>query len=369
MSHFWRAAGRTSAPLVAAFLSSSEGTNNKNHHHHPLSSFLTVSSSRCETVDPNNVTESSDHQQYNMQFSEKNKQGMNRDGDDDDDDEPAGDFHNLFPRRQLWKPALPYPLWMQNWDGREPPSTGDREQDREQMRRIRKQGVTRHIILVRHGQYDETEKEDALRILTPLGREQAAITGQRLAEMLKGAQQDFGPCNITQLRVSNMTRAKETADIIASYLPTVPYNEPDPQLNEGRPCHHIPGTRASRKIIELTDENHPRIEAAFRKYFYREHFNLQLDPEQPDKNTSDQHQEEEKHEFEVIICHANVIRYFLCRALQLPPEAWLRLCPFNCSLTYITIRATGSVSCRMMGDIGHLGYDKATFSKHHGFNW
>ena len=45
-----------------------------------------------------------------------------------------------------------------------------------------------------------------------------------------------------------------------------------------------------------------RIEAAFRKYFHR------AEPEQ------------EKDSYEVIVCHANVIRYFLCRALQLPPE-------------------------------------------------
>lgn len=66
---------------------------------------------------------------------------------------------------------------------------------------------------------------------------------------------------------------------------------------------------------------------------------------------------------------ANVIRYFLCRALQLPPEAWLRYCPFNCSLTYFTIRPTGTVSCRMVGDIGHLPYEMSTFSQHAGFLW
>ena len=42
-------------------------------------------------------------------------------------------------------------------------------------------------------------------------------------------------CRITKLRVSNMTRAIETADIIAKYLPkTVHYESPDPLLNEGR---------------------------------------------------------------------------------------------------------------------------------------
>lgn len=78
------------------------------------------------------------------------------------------------------------------------------------MRKLRKEGVTRHIILVRHGQYDETEKEDDKRILTELGRKQADLTGKRLREMLDGANKEFGPCNIKMVRVSNMARAKES---------------------------------------------------------------------------------------------------------------------------------------------------------------
>ena len=73
--------------------------------------------------------------------------------------------------------------------------------------------------------------------------------------------------------------------------------------------------------------------------------------------------------YDIIVCHGNVIRYFFLRALQLPPEAWLRLCTFNCSLTYFTIRPTGGVSCRTLGDVGHLDMERTTFSGHHGFNW
>lgn len=69
-----------------------------------------------------------------------------------------GDYYGLFPKRQLWQPNLEYPLWDSNWDGKEPPSTGDDDEDRRQMRKIRKNGVTRHIILIRHGQYDERFK-------------------------------------------------------------------------------------------------------------------------------------------------------------------------------------------------------------------
>ena len=55
--------------------------------------------------------------------------------------------------------------------------------------------------------------------------------------------------------------------------------------------------------------------------------------------------------------------------LQLPPEAWLRLCTFNCSLTYLVVRPTGSVSLRALGDVGHLDPPLVTFSMHHGIEW
>jgi hypothetical protein len=79
-------------------------------------------------------------------------------------------FHGLFPRRQLWRPAVEYPLWDYNWDGRQPPPPpisradggGDdgrmAEEAKQRERLVRKEGVTRHVILIRHGQYDETSK-------------------------------------------------------------------------------------------------------------------------------------------------------------------------------------------------------------------
>jgi hypothetical protein len=66
----------------------------------------------------------------------------------------TGDFYGLFPKRQLWQPALPWPLWNRNWDGREPSEHSDPAKSRW----MRKHGTTRHIILVRHGQYDESHK-------------------------------------------------------------------------------------------------------------------------------------------------------------------------------------------------------------------
>ena len=73
--------------------------------------------------------------------------------------------------------------------------------------------------------------------------------------------------------------------------------------------------------------------------------------------------------YDVVVCHGNVIRFFALRALQLPPEAWLRLCTFNCSLTHLKIRPGGSVSLLSLGDTGHLSLEESSFSMHHGFEW
>ena len=52
--------------------------------------------------------------------------------------------------------------------------------------------------------------------------------------MIKGIDDKFEACDIKQIRVSDMTRAKETASIISEYLPkNVVREEPDPLLNEG----------------------------------------------------------------------------------------------------------------------------------------
>lgn len=63
------------------------------------------------------------------------------------EDDQGPFFHDLFPLRQLMKPDLEYPLWDENWDGRQ--MDGEDGKDKKVQRYIRKHGVTRHIILIR----------------------------------------------------------------------------------------------------------------------------------------------------------------------------------------------------------------------------
>ena len=276
------------------------------------------------------------------------------------DTEPS--FHGQCLQRQVRCPSLPYPAWDFNWDGKMSKNTTPSHlSNSKNFRESRENGVTRHILLIRHGQYNMEGSNDAEKGLTQLGRRQADLTGQRLALMARGGlippmQQplDLKQCEIRVIHVSDMQRAKETADIIASHLPGVRRTKPDPALNEALPNTVVPPRPDLEGLIEEVDQNHERIEKAFQKYINR---------------STKRSGTEMKHEFEIIVCHGNVIRYFFCRALQIPPEAWLRMATFNCSITYLMIQPNGYVSARTMGDIGHLGYEDVSFSGSHGLNW
>eukprot|EP00118_Oscarella_pearsei_P000081 m.4157 g.4157 ORF g.4157 m.4157 type:complete len:269 (+) comp10314_c0_seq1:8-814(+) len=229
-------------------------------------------------------------------------------------------------------------VWDYNWDRRDP-----KQNERKSKSKTTTDGQTqaenplptasRHLILIRHGQYNQIPSEDQLRSLTDLGKRQATETGKRLKEFNLA---------YAKLVVSNMTRARETASIIHHYLPGVSVEECG-MLAEGAPCRPEPAVGHWRPESHFFQDG-ARIEAAFRKFFHR----------------ADVNQKEDS--FEIIVCHANVIRYFVCRALQLPPEAWLRISIGNCGITRLTIRPSGRVGLRGLGDIGHLPPDMISYN-------
>ena len=423
-------------------------------------------------------------------------------------DDTGPKFFNLFPLRQLFIPRLPYPLWDINWD------TCERKRSHPQVNiefshhntpgGSSQRLVTRHIFLVKNGQY-HGGPQDKDQVLTDLGRTQARLTGQRLANFIAQNDAKHGPCKVKLLCTSELTRAIQMADIIERELKAMHLKSetddyvvdrcpPDPLLNEGVPAHHIPAENAEAnhldKLVEAIDVDHPRIEAAFQKYIARSqwledqeqlaisgerrgqnrrtlkrrnsdggsvlltpkvasHVNTdacsksslsrciseldwkaasnkeehgeslkKLMDEKSNKNEIEQKQIEKKeeplkerpgldshrsshhlynkigvnigkwgqalassagadvtnpdgrhHEYEILVTHANVIRYFLCRVLQIPPEAWLRFEILNASVTYIIIKGHGSAMCQMVGDTGHLPYDKVSGGANDGFSW
>lgn len=225
--------------------------------------------------------------------------------------------------------------WDYNWDHRDPSSMVEPVKDtadplvqnrfNEKLEKKRCK-VTRHLILVRHGQYNMDGRTDADRYLTEIGRKQAACSGERLKYL---------GIDFDQIIRSTMTRAQETAKIISMSLPDLKMSD-DPMLEEGAPIPPEPPVGHWRPELSQFFEDGARIEAAFRKYFHR------AEPEQKQDS------------YTLIVCHANVIRYFACRALQLPPEAWLRISLGHASLTWISIMNDGRVTLRALGETGHM---------------
>ncbi|XP_071428516.1 serine/threonine-protein phosphatase PGAM5, mitochondrial isoform X2 [Pithys albifrons albifrons] len=247
----------------------------------------------------------------------------------------------LLPPATGWieKPAGSGGYWDSNWDRREPlalinhKKKNEETGEREVTSRLDhyKAKATRHIFLIRHSQYNVDGQADKDRTLTPLGREQAELTGQRLASL--GVKFD-------QIIHSSMTRATETTEIISKHLPGVKKISTD-MLREGAPIEPDPPV-SHWKPEAVYYEDGARIEAAFRNFIHR----------------ADTKQEEDS--YEIYVCHANVIRYIVCRALQFPPEGWLRLSLNNGSITHLVIRPNGRVALRALGDTGFMPPDKIT---------
>lgn len=125
--------------------------------------------------------------------------------------------------------------WDFNWDAREPESLikplkgqfNDQDQNSYNEKLERAKAIaTRHLILIRHGQYNLKGETDEERKLTPLGREQARLTGLRLKEL---------DLPLTRIIQSTMTRAMETSGIIRESLSSsIPVSSCD-FLREGAP--------------------------------------------------------------------------------------------------------------------------------------
>ncbi|KAH9377022.1 hypothetical protein HPB48_010226 [Haemaphysalis longicornis] len=116
------------------------------------------------------------------------------------------------------------------------------------------------------------------------GCKQADLTGQRLKHL---------GVPFTLLVHSTMPRAVETAQLIHKHLQPVKLL-PCQLVREGAPVRPDPALDSWRPDAQFFEDG-ARIEAGFRKYFYR----------------ADPGQQVDSHE--IIVCHANVIRYWVCR--------------------------------------------------------
>ena len=185
---------------------------------------------------------------------------------------------------------------------------------------------THTLYLVRHGAYDTTARADP-EIgpgLTPLGIAQARLIASRLHGLPTRSRLD----SITS---STMTRARETAAVMHETLTDTPMRQ-TPLLSECTP---------PRSNAKVANESEPK-EAAECARRLDEAFNQFLVPAAGAVRS------------DVLVCHGDVIRYFVMKALGVDTKAWLGMSVAHASLTVIRVRADGSMTVLAVGDVGHL---------------
>lgn len=193
----------------------------------------------------------------------------------------------------------------------------------------------RHIILVRHAQPVKNENDAAE--LSPQGWKQAELTGQRLLTL-------FG--KIDRVYHSGAREASATAAAIKRCFgdENCPITE-SALLAEGLPVLPSPLPVA---LGEVSDDelmlDASRAEGAFRALMWRP------TGARPQRVTVD-----------VVVSHGNLVRYLVCRGLQLPEVAWSRLAAHHCTITWLDIDDGGVVSLREFGSVGHLPPELITY--------
>ncbi len=184
--------------------------------------------------------------------------------------------------------------------------------------------AARTIVLVRHGHYvaDPAVDEKPGPGLSPLGVAQARLAGARLAGM--GVRFD-------SLQVSPLQRARDTAATISLDLPGRGFGV----LADLEEC--TPPTRRADIMAKGAPESFAACKAQLDRLFV-EHFRVAEGVDRTD----------------LFVCHGNVIRYLVTRALGVDPMAWLEMSPGHASITRIRVEADGRFKLIGLGDTGHL---------------
>ena len=182
----------------------------------------------------------------------------------------------------------------------------------------------RTIVLLRHGQYDEHDpKADPEKgaSLTPLGIAQARLAGARLSGW---------PGRFDAVLASPLTRAQETARVVSQEF----------GLNAEVVEALAECTPPTWRTAVVADEKPEDLAACARKLdrVFAERFRPAPGQERR----------------ELLVCHGNVIRYLVTRALGVDTKAWLEMSIGHASLTTVRVAPDGTFRVIAVGDVGHL---------------
>ena len=134
---------------------------------------------------------------------------------------------------------------------------------------------------------------------------------------------------------------EEMSDLVDSSA----VRNPTDLLCEGAPYMVEPPKKSyqTERYARYLFDDGSRIESAFRKYIHRGY------------QSTD---EEAAPQVAVIVCHANVIRYFVMRAMQVDPSAWLRITLHHGSVTKMRVFGNGDIRIYTVGESSFMPCDK-----------
>ncbi|CAD7974177.1 unnamed protein product [Amoebophrya sp. A120] len=307
------------------------------------------------------------------------------------------------------KTALEQPKYVFDWD----PTRWSVPNDEELVLDIGR----KEIILVRHGQYHTRALQDDGRTLTKLGEEQARLTGERLFDLLSadGLFPIRRPNCTIKCFQSSLTRATQTADIATRVMNEKMGNLVEKLMQHqkivaNREQNHDGNNRsggggglhtllnngssaAARNNSPGSNEDSSELSAEAAEVADSLRLSAETnadiaeglpcipdpDPQHGKRSTTNKTSQDrirgafnqifrvpqgtniEHISTNIYFCHANVIRYFVLRALQLDERAWLRLSVAHASVVWISLDHDGYVSVRLLGDAGHLPVQKLTY--------
>lgn len=232
---------------------------------------------------------------------------------------------------------------------------------------------TTHVILVRHGHYasSQTADLDMHGPITDLGIEQARRTGAFLHEYLsaRGVLKRFP---VFPVYHSGVRRSHETAQRVAEMFPNGGTNSVELRENklfrEAWPGNPLPSTNQKmlpRENLESMVADAARLKIAWRTMFRhlipsdlsthevplsdddREKFARTIGARSSQTRVDDR--------YRIVVCHANIIRWFVCKALGVDPDGtWGRMRYNHCGITALEIDSVGNVQLAYMNETGHL---------------
>lgn len=177
---------------------------------------------------------------------------------------------------------------------------------------------TRSVVLVRHGEYRMDDGADPR--LTRRGRRQAQLSGAALAHE-----------GFDRVVTSPLVRARETcATMLEGWKREAEVSD---LLAEG-----VPTPVASLGV------SGPK--AAIDRARFDEAFDVFFGPARGDER-------------DLLVCHGNLIRYLVTRALGVSPRTWTRLNSNHCGITRVLVR-DARIRVVSYNETGHLAPDCIT---------